>query len=68
MKIDLLKSLKEKTSENVSEMAMSVLGVALLLMMPRNLLHLPYWIAVAAWVSCDLTSRESRLEKIADMM
>lgn len=60
--------MKAKVMEDASDMAFKTLGVGLLLLLPRNALSPFYWIAVGSWVVIDLTSDNSNLEKLADLV
>lgn len=68
MRFNAISSLKKKAMENVSDTAMSVLGVSLLLMFPKNFTYLPYWVAVGSWCFIDSLSEDSKIQKLSELI
>jgi len=63
-----MKNMLNKLNGDMHETAFSVLGVALLLMLPRNILKVSYWLAVGSWAVADICSDNSRLSKLTDLV
>jgi hypothetical protein len=63
---DMVKKRIKSLTNVTTDTAFTFLGVALLLMFPKNFLYPPYWVALASWTAIDLCSEESKLKNMSE--
>ncbi len=64
----MIEQLLKQVNDRTNEFTFTLLGVALLLMLPRNVFSLPYWIALSMWIVTDYFSEHSRLEQLSTLL